>query len=579
MYIPSSTVDLLSKLVVLGGVQVLTLASCGLNDTTTDVLAAALTSPSSNVKFLDLTDNKICSKGVRALATVVSKLERLVLSGNPIGRQGGGALALASAYISSSSNEGALVFFASPPKKICGGLDSHELINNYCSGEEEAGIVVAGSDSGGFTAVMTDEEQLFYKEMYDRISGEPCPKSPCRWPSCRLLEVTGFIKPGGSTGCEIVSNQLEASGVVRGNENETSQEGDAGGKAFLTYLSTEPVGYLIRALRLKALAASANWGKFQSALDCWGSREAGGAWVNRGSVQLLWPLEQESHYCGDRNFRNYVHHAECSNLTLRSISLSYSWEPARTCPVTKPSISNYSTSLCGMATGDILIVGDSISEEFDLTLLNTLQACTRKVTCPDGSSFLVMKARNDYLDVTGGRRGPFQNYQSPFYQEILVKNPSIKTAIFNRGAHFENDTAYREGLESLFSAVRHDRPDVAVYFRNTPTGHPYCFDPPTKNTGAPLLKPGNDSTVLSLASWKDANPFHWSEFAGQNEIARELAAKYQVGYLDVASALELRPDSHCTKNDCLHYCIPGPIDVMVQMFLWAVHLRHELNGL
>jgi len=28
--------------------------------------------------------------------------------------------------------------------------------------------------------------------------------------------------------------------------------------------------------------------------------------------------------------------------------------------------------------------------------------------------------------------------------------------------------------------------------------------------------------------------------------------------------------------DCLHYCIPGPIDQWVEMFVWAVYLSRKL---
>ena len=50
-------------------------------------------------------------------------------------------------------------------------------------------------------------------------------------------------------------------------------------------------------------------------------------------------------------------------------------------------------------------------------------------------------------------------------------------------------------------------------------------------------------------------------------------------YLNVASLSSLRSDSHCNVDDCLHYCVPGPIDAWVEMLhraLWAVAHIDEL---
>jgi hypothetical protein len=227
-----------------------------------------------------------------------------------------------------------------------------------------------------------------------------------------------------------------------------------------------------------------------------------------------------------------------------------------------------------MDTGNILIVGDSLSEEFDLTLLNMLQSCGRRIHCSGSApDFKIIMARNDYLDVSGAQRGPYSKYQNPFYEQIVLQDLAIKTIVLNRGAHFEPSINYNASLELLFASLRRDRSDITVFFRNTPPGHPFCA---VENKLPPLVKPRAENRTVNQRRAGDTNPYHWSEFIAQNKLAREITARHHVAYLDVAPATELRPDSHLSAQDCLHYCIPGPIDMWVELFIWAVHLRHEI---
>ena len=316
-----------------------------------------------------------------------------------------------------------------------------------------------------------------------------------------------------------------------------------------------------------------SWLDYQFALDCWSSVSAGGFWKHRGGLRLLWPEEQQQRLC---NESKAIYHspARCSDLGPRLEQLSYSWEPSLFCPIPKPAIKDYSQSLCGKDTGDILIVGDSLSQEFDMTLLNALKNCNRYIQCAgEEPGFKVLMARNDYLEISGAQRGQHSKYQVPFYNEIILQDKSIKAIIFNRGAHFEPSVNYTSNLEFLFSSLQKDRPDINVYFRNTPPGHAFCA---TESKMPPLAKPRTENRTMYQRRAGDTNPYHWSEFVVQNLLAQEIAARYRVTYLDVASATELRPDSHLSAQDCLHYCIPGPIDMWVELFVWAVHLRERL---
>lgn len=61
---------------------------------------------------------------------------------------------------------------------------------------------------------------------------------------------------------------------------------------------------------------------------------------------------------------------------------------------------------------------------------------------------------------------------------------------------------------------------------------------------------------------------NWQLFREFDEVARQRAARLGWRYLDM-SPLYLRPDGHIrgAKDDCLHYCLPGPINLFARLLL------------
>jgi len=101
--------------------------------------------------------------------------------------------------------------------------------------------------------------------------------------------------------------------------------------------------------------------------------------------------------------------------------------------------------------------------------------------------------------------------------------------------------------------------------------HGFCNQysrPRTKEE--PLLEPsdaGGDPT------WR------WSFFPAQSiRIIKPIITNAISGqrgiFLDVLPAIQMSPDSH--TDDCLHYCIPGPIDMWVR---WIYAIIFEVNRL
>ena len=85
---------------------------------------------------------------------------------------------------------------------------------------------------------------------------------------------------------------------------------------------------------------------------------------------------------------------------------------------------------------------------------------------------------------------------------------------------------------------------------------------------------GRNATAVAVAG--EADPFHWNLFPEFDSISKHHCALLRIPVLDMAP-LYLRPDAHPSMNkvlmhkltdyDCLHYCLPGPLDIFAQILL------------
>lgn len=217
---------------------------------------------------------------------------------------------------------------------------------------------------------------------------------------------------------------------------------------------------------------------------------------------------------------------------------------------------------------NILLVGDSINHQIQWTFVNHLmtnfsdngwsmsgvRSTQGEEVCGDvlkNKGFNISWVRNDHVSpVESVQDTPrFNVYQWPWLDHLQEWN--IKILILNRGAHYESDQGYAKSLHIIFPILRTRSPNLIVLYRNTPPGHVNCtsYSKPLKQRQPPAEL-----------------PHHWGNFQAQNEMAKRIVERAGYVYMDVDSMLSLRPDGHHTANDCLHYCIPGPLDVVVQLF-------------
>eukprot|EP00271_Cylindrocystis_brebissonii_P005275 TRINITY_DN17235_c0_g1_i1.p1 TRINITY_DN17235_c0_g1~~TRINITY_DN17235_c0_g1_i1.p1 ORF type:complete len:830 (-),score=50.50 TRINITY_DN17235_c0_g1_i1:449-2938(-) len=145
------------------------------------------------------------------------------------------------------------------------------------------------------------------------------------------------------------------------------------------------------------------------------------------------------------------------------------------------------------------------------------------------------------------------NSEAPWVLMLTEWKPDI--VILNSGAHYRSDDLYESGTRASLWYIRSKLPKSLIMWRNTPPGHLNCtaYD-------RPLDRPQNKSDL----------PFHWGDFARQNEIAKRLVKEVGGVYVDVATMSELRADAHfgtnyAKKTDCLHFCQPGVLDTWVQL--------------
>lgn len=181
---------------------------------------------------------------------------------------------------------------------------------------------------------------------------------------------------------------------------------------------------------------------------------------------------------------------------------------------------------------------------------------------PDFAETRLRYLRNDILSV---RRKMDQNHghpkadviEWPFTNSALMRGYPI--LILNRAPVIETDEQFIKGLIQTFRTLRKANANTLLIYRSTGIGHPFCDDA----TG-PLEQPLTDDQLKQL-------PFGWSEIARRNEIARVIVEAAGGLFLDLAKLTDLRPDGHIGGNDCLRYCIPGPLDswaqVLYQVFL------------
>ena len=239
----------------------------------------------------------------------------------------------------------------------------------------------------------------------------------------------------------------------------------------------------------------------------------------------------------------------------------------------------------------ILFIGDSLSAQQVLSLLHLVGSSDLKwrksgpvVDLTDdwrktgavkacGGKVRINYIRNDELSdrsFEGGchsvTRGPLASTKlcRPFTSSKLLAD--YDTLVLNTGAHMPTTSTFRMN-EMVVNRTR----QLATWLRNTKhkliwrtgvPGHVDCdkYSGPLE-TGSHIAYPQRDSPQYR---------YRWDRIEPNDKIRARIFEEVlpgRVRFLDAAALTRGRPDQHLLKGrfgggkkDCLHYCLPGPID-------------------
>lgn len=300
-----------------------------------------------------------------------------------------------------------------------------------------------------------------------------------------------------------------------------------------------------------------------------------GQWVNfRQQLFSKSCSSTENHYTAGK----------CDSQHYPRPSLDYSWE-TNELKCNNVLLPFSRERICKKMDGkNFMFVGDSIMEEFYATFMSTLHEngeCRYSESMTAGHSHRspcsnsnISSIRENYFTVSSDPQswGP-PGLKVPRWHKLLVKN-KVDVIIANRGIHTKNDSIVLTQLNETFHYMRMFHPNVSIIYRSTSFPHQNCVnrfaDPPLKEP-LPFI-PINERLVSpkGLGLNRDIG---WDHVQSGNDLVKEFIDKNfpEVLHMDLSSN-RLRADSHMVmRNDCLHFCIPGPIDS------WVIFLDNVLN--
>ena len=106
-----------------------------------------------------------------------------------------------------------------------------------------------------------------------------------------------------------------------------------------------------------------------------------------------------------------------------------------------------------------------------------------------------------------------------------------------------------------------------------PRAQPYLVADPLPRTMQLELFP--NGAIIDNKNWSTKLYHTWHVLNTSRSQINELTVQAGWHLLDVYSLSSLRPDAHVSSTDCLHFCLPGPINA------WAaqlVTLLYEIIG-
>ncbi|OAD75533.1 hypothetical protein PHYBLDRAFT_186429 [Phycomyces blakesleeanus NRRL 1555(-)] len=322
--------------------------------------------------------------------------------------------------------------------------------------------------------------------------------------------------------------------------------------------------------------------RLRALVECWTGQ---GEWVKDAENAFRLTHMQDPVYgkCDKKFYKTNPkssHRPATEYSWKTSLTSSSSSSSSLSCPLPeKVDVQKWCEVLNGR---HLLLVGDLVQYQLHEILLDAMRdgptVCFGELNCKEHSICTEPEThlrylRNDILSInrrldSAGEHPAVDIVEWPFVPTNIIT--AYPVMILNRSPVRETDAVFTRTLSNTLRVLRETVPDMLIIYRSSSIGHPHCDDTTTggaSDKGGPLDQRLTDDQEKLL-------PFGWSELRRRNAMAKAMVEAVGGVYVDLGALTDVRPDGHVGGQDCLRYCIPGPLDAWVQI-LYKLFLELE----
>ena len=323
---------------------------------------------------------------------------------------------------------------------------------------------------------------------------------------------------------------------------------------------------------------------------------------------------QDWNYANSTNYPNYgspkTWHVAAQNFvpTLEQpyrLATSWVWKD-KSCPVQVTTKRGFCEACQKLNITRILILGDSLSVQFERSLVSLLGYPPPKdvagefnmppitIECSRKQSIKIDCFRRHELDNWRQLRDeikerfqhndpdpPFTPEMSSssvsdlsYFRKFARDTPGRTAIVANLGAWMKSQAEFQEGFQIMLDWVDSfpKQKGIIGFFRDIIPGHSGCK--PTVTEGYDWSIPVKEEPFKNMKELTAAS-FQWGAFGDWSEYAKKrLKERKDDGahwhLLNNFNSGVLRRDGHVGGGDCLHYYLPGPTDWWVHFFYTAL---------
>lgn len=322
--------------------------------------------------------------------------------------------------------------------------------------------------------------------------------------------------------------------------------------------------------------------------DCWEPQDLSGTWIelDHAGENSAGNETRSSNHCPGWGFgqlcdNGYARNVECpAERGKLAYHDQYIWM-AEGLPFFN------ATKTCSLLGSRlVLLIGDSTMGQTASTLINQLLpgGCQDRIHYRRADTLVKKHLGTVTLEQQLRRRLPGMN-RGPHWKKAVEKNqPDI--VIFSFGAHVYGENRWKDAFDEVVNGMMAYNDDIKSLANATEKATSASPRQRVQFVYKTISPGGCSKTISSLRPDLAARNFtHYlfnhGTFYGRDMYALARLKQLQWPVLDMRM-LYARTDSHPSsrfwphnKKDCLHWCTPGPLDVVATLF--QERLEHELR--